>query len=51
MVIDPFGITLASADETEQILFADLDLGRIDEVRGQLPTFLHLRRDVYTVAE
>ena len=51
LVIDPFGITLASADETEQILFADLDLGRIDEVRGQLPTFLHLRRDVYAVAE
>lgn len=51
MVIDPFGTTLAAADETEQILFADLDLGRIDEVRAQLPTFLHLRRDVYTVAE
>ncbi len=51
MVLDPFGITLAAADETEQILFADLDLARIDEVRAQLPTFLHLRRDVYTVAE
>ena len=51
VVYDPFGIELAAADETEQLLFADLDLGRIDEVRAQLPTFLHLRRDVYTVTE
>ena len=51
VVYDPFGITLAAADETEQILFADIDLRRVDEVRAQLPTFLHLRRDVYTVAE
>ena len=51
VVYDPFGIALAAADETEQILFAELDLARIDEVRAQLPTLLHLRRDVYTVAE
>ena len=51
MLYDPFGAVLAAADETEQILFAELDLSRIDEVRAQLPTFLHLRRDVYTVAE
>lgn len=50
-VYDPFGIILAEADETEQIIFADLDLARVDEVRAQLPTFLHLRRDVYAVAE
>ena len=51
VVFDPFGETLAQADETEQILYADIDLARIDEVRAQLPTFLHLRRDVYAVAE
>jgi len=50
-VYDPYGIELASADETEQILYADLNLARVDEVRAQLPTFLRLRRDVYTVAE
>ena len=48
---DPYGIVLAEADETEQILPATLDLKRVDEVRAQLPTFLRLRRDVYTVAE
>ena len=51
LVADPFGQILAEADETEQILYADIDLARVDEVRAQLPTFLHLRRDVYTVAE
>ena len=51
VVFDPFGIPLASADETEQILYADIDLNRINEVRAQLPTFLHLRRDIYQVAE
>ena len=50
LVADPYGQILAEADETEQLLLADVDLKRIDEVRAQLPTFLHLRRDVYTVA-
>ena len=49
MIIDPYGTALASADETEQTLLAEIDLNRIAEVRAQLPTFLHLREDVYTV--
>ena len=49
-VVDPLGTVIASCDETEQILYSELDLGRIDTVRQQLPTFLHLRRDVYEVA-
>ena len=51
MVLDPYGVTLTAADETEQTIFAGIDLARIDEVRAQLPTFLKLRRDVYRVAE
>lgn len=49
-VVDPLGTVLASCDEREQLLCATLDLGCVDEVRAQLPTFLHLRRDVYEVA-
>ena len=49
-VVDPLGTILKSCDEREQILTAALDLGRVDAVRAQLPTFLHLRRDVYEVA-
>jgi omega-amidase len=50
-VCDPFGNTIATCDEKEQILYCDIDLDQIDDVRRRLPTFLHLRRDVYTVAE
>lgn len=51
LILDPFGNRLAEADETEQLILAELDLNRIDEVRAQLPTFLHLREDLYTVAD
>ena len=50
-VVDPWGTLIAGADETEQILYADVDLGRVEQVRRQLPTFLHLREDVYEVAK
>lgn len=50
-VCDPFGDVIATCDEGEQILYSTFALARVDEVRRRLPTFLHLRRDVYTVAE
>ena len=49
MILDPYGTPLAAADETEQTILAEIDRSRIAEVRAQLPTFLHLREDVYTV--
>ena len=51
LVSDPWGTLLAAADETEQTLYADIDFARVEEVRRQLPTFLHLREDVYEVAK
>ncbi len=50
-VADPFGMVTASCDEKEQILYCDVDLNEVDSVREQLPTFLHLREDVYNVAK
>lgn len=50
-VASPFGMVLASCDEKEQILYCDVDLSEIASVREQLPTFLHLREDVYNVAK
>lgn len=50
-VVDPYGEVIASCDEKEGTLYADIDLNRVDEVRRRLPTFMRLRRDVYTVAE
>ncbi|MBQ9663085.1 MAG: carbon-nitrogen hydrolase family protein [Oscillospiraceae bacterium] len=50
MILDPYGTALAAADEKEQTLLAEIDLARIAEVRAQLPTFLHLREELYSVA-
>lgn len=51
LVADPFGTVIASCDEKEQILYADVDPARVDTVRKQLPTFERLREDVYSVAK
>ncbi len=51
LIADPYGRVVASCDETEQILYADIDLAAVYEVRGQLPTFTRLREDVYPVAK
>lgn len=51
MICDPFGCVLAEGDQSECTILTDIDLERIDQVRSQLPTFLHLRRDLYSVAE
>ena len=51
MIVDPYGTKLAYCDEKEQIIYADVDLERIAQVRAQLPTFLHLRSELYPVAE
>lgn len=50
-VVDPMGMVISTCDETEQIIYADVDLSRVDEVRAQLPTVSTLRRDIYTVSE
>ena len=50
MILDPYGTALAAADEKEQILLAEINPDRIAEVRAQLPTFLHLREELYSVA-
>ncbi len=43
IVIDPNGDIVAKADDTEQILYADIDFGMIEEARKNRP-FLQLRR-------
>ena len=50
LILDPYGTALAAADEKEQLLLAEVNRARIAEVRAQLPTFLHLREDIYSVA-
>lgn len=45
LVIDPWGDVLLDMGDDEGLGFATIDLGRIDEVRGQIPVHLN-RRDI-----
>lgn len=47
MVIDPWGTVIAQAPDAVTIVRADLDLGRIAEVRRGIPALANRRPDVY----
>ena len=49
--MDPWGTVLCRADEKETILYADLDLARIQAVRQQLPILSARRTDLYEIGE
>lgn len=48
-IIDPEGITLAQADDKPQLIEAEINLGRIELVRKQLPLTKFRRKDIYRV--
>jgi predicted amidohydrolase len=47
MIVDPWGAVLAEVGEGTGICVADLDLGRLDEVRSLIPALEHRRPDLY----
>ena len=47
MIVDPWGVVLAQAPDAETTIIADLDLDRLAEVRGQLPSLANRRPDAY----
>ncbi len=47
MIVDPWGVVLARADDHECFVAADLDLDRQVEIRAQLPVLAHRRPQVY----
>jgi predicted amidohydrolase len=47
MIVDPWGTVLARAGDEIGICVADLDLARLLEVRGRIPSLDHRRPDVY----
>jgi len=46
-IVDPWGEVLARVDDGEGIAIADLDLGRLAEVREQLPSLANRVPDAY----
>lgn len=47
MIIDPWGEIVAEAGEEETILYADIDLDLVDEVRSRIPVFEDRRPQLY----
>lgn len=47
MIIDPWGTVLAQAGDSENLILADLDFERQQEVRSRLPSLQHRRPDLY----
>lgn len=47
MIVDPWGVVLARAEDREGFVAADLDLDRQLEIRAQLPVLAHRRPQVY----
>lgn len=47
MIVDPMGVVKANAGEEETLIFADVNLERIKNVRNKLPSLTHLRPELY----
>jgi predicted amidohydrolase len=45
MIVDPWGVVLAVAPDTETAVVADLDLDRLRDIRRRLPALQHRRSD------
>jgi omega-amidase len=49
-LVDPWGAVVATTEEKPTSVIADIDLGRVDEVRGQIPVGAQVRSDLYELA-
>lgn len=47
LVIDPWGEILAEGNESEQIIYAEIDLNLVGEVRSRIPVFADRRPELY----
>lgn len=47
MIVDPWGLILAQAPDTETHIVAELDLERLEMIRRDLPSLANRRPDVY----
>jgi Predicted amidohydrolase len=51
LAVDPWGTVLCRAEGMETVLYADLDLSRVESVRRQLPILSARRTDLYELRE
>jgi deaminated glutathione amidase len=51
LIVDPWGLVLASAPDTEAAIVTDLDFGVLEDVRRRIPALSHRRPEVYEAAD
>jgi predicted amidohydrolase len=44
LIVDPWGTILLDMDEQVGVAFGEIDLGKVDEVRGRIPAIRHRRK-------
>lgn len=49
MVVDPWGQVIKSAGTGQEIIYADLTLDKVEEVREEIPVLRQRRTDLYTI--
>jgi predicted amidohydrolase len=47
LIADPWGIVLAQAPDEETVVWADLELARLADIREKLPSLAHRQPDAY----
>ena len=47
MIVDPWGVVLAQAPDTQCVVVADLDLDRLEDVRRKVPSLANRRPSAY----
>jgi predicted amidohydrolase len=47
MIVDPWGLLMATAPDTEAAIVADLDFGTLRDIRRRLPSLAHRRPEAY----
>lgn len=47
MIIDPWGLVIAQAQDMPTVIMAEVDLARIEQARAQIPCLEHRRPQVY----
>ncbi len=50
MIVDPWGLVLAQAQDMPTVIMAEIDLSQIERARAQLPSLEHRRPEIYGAA-
>lgn len=51
MIVEPWGDVIARAGDEEEIIYATINLERVEAIRKELPLLKHRRNDIYDLRE